>query len=436
MPTTTANLPNILTRTYNREDYFAPHERIMTKFLNEVEDFPDGGKPLGVERRFAIRTADSHATGGTPEGGDLPAFAPPQVLQAVVTAIQVSASCSWSELMLMVATGEGTLGEDIIDDHVKMTTRNLMTHLNFLTLGHGTGRLAVVETTTAAVTTFVARNPEGVLQLRKGMTIDFFDTDTGGSKQGATETITAINFETRTVTIGNSRSLTAGWGIYRALSASVSSYGIAPFGLRGITDNGALTATQFGITRSTNPDINATVLTAGGGRQSYSEKLVRKGLNRIFFQTGLDADEIWMNEGIVSEHLNHLTGNRVYNVGPGSADVPKYRIGHNEMDLGFQHNGKFIPFKVEGDLPANELICISKSLFRRHILRKANWVGDGVGPEGSPGAVLMQSPASTGQSYALAKIAGMLWVGNIAHLQPKANTAEREIFDEELAGDV
>jgi len=25
MATTTANLPNILTRTYNREEYFAPH---------------------------------------------------------------------------------------------------------------------------------------------------------------------------------------------------------------------------------------------------------------------------------------------------------------------------------------------------------------------------------------------------------------------------
>ena len=79
MPTTTANLANILTRTYNREEYFAPHERVMTKFYDAVEDFPDGGKPLGAERRFAIRTADSHATGGTAESGDLPTFNPPQI---------------------------------------------------------------------------------------------------------------------------------------------------------------------------------------------------------------------------------------------------------------------------------------------------------------------------------------------------------------------
>jgi hypothetical protein len=433
VPTTTANLPNLLTRTYNRERYFAPHERVMTKFLDGVEDFADGGKPLGTERRFAIRTADSHATGGTAEMGDLPAFSPPQVLQAAVTAIQVSASCSWSELMLLVATGEGTLGEDIIDDHVKMTTRNLMTQLNFLTLGHGTGRLAVVESSTTTLTTFVVRNPEGVLQLRKGQLIDFFDLDTGGSKQGASQTIVSINFETRTVTIDASRSLTAGWGIYRALSTSVSSYGIAPFGLRGICDNGALTATQFGITRSASPDINATVLNAGGGRQSYSEKLLRKGCNRIFYQTGLEPDAIWMNEGVRSEHLNALTGSRVYNV--TGNEVPGYRTG-NKMQLGHEYNGKFIPFTVEGDLPANELYILTTNLFRRHILRKANWVGDGVGPEGSGSAVLMQMPGSAGQTYALGKVAGQLWVGNIAHLQPKANTAEKEIFDEELAGDV
>lgn len=433
MPTTTANLPNLLTRTYNRERYFAPHERVMTKFLDGVEDFADGGKPLGTERRFAIRTADSHATGGTAESGDLPAFSPPQVLQAAITAIQVSASCSWSELMLLVATGEGTLGEDIIDDHVKMTTRNLMTQLNFLTLGHGTGRLAVVEAGTVGVTTFVARNPEGVLQLRKGQLIDFFDVDTGGAKQGASYTIVAINFETRTVTLSAVATLTAGWGIYRALSTTVSSYGIAPFGLRGICDNGALTATQFGITRSASPDINATVLNAGGGRQSYSEKLLRKGCNRIFYQTGLAPDAIWMNEGVRSEHLNALTGSRVYNV--SGNEVPGYRTG-NKMELGHEYNGKFIPFTVEGDLPANELYILTTNLFRRHILRKANWVGDGVGPEGSGSAVLMQMPASSGQSYALGKVAGQLWVGNIAHLQPKANTAEKEIFDEELAGDV
>jgi hypothetical protein len=433
--TTTANLPNILVRTYNREGYIAPHERHMAKFYDTTEDFEDGGKPVGSARYFGIRTKDSHATGGTAEAGDLPTFSAPSVLQASVTGVQVSASVAWSELMMLVGQAEGSIyAEDIIDDHVKMTVRNMMTRLNSLTLGHGTGRLAAVQTTTTSATTFIARLPEHVLQLREGMLVDFYDTDTSGSKQGASQTIVSINFETRTVTINNGRSLTADWGIYKALSSTVSSYGVAPNGLRGIVDDGDLAATIFGITRSSNPQVNATELNASGGLQDYTEKLVRKGINRIFFQTGLEPDEIWMNQGILSEHLNHLVGDRIYQLGPND-NVPKYRIGQNLMDIGFQHNGRFIPFKIESDLPARELFIITKNLFRRHVLRKANWIGDNIGPDGSPTAVLMQAPASAGQTYSLQKIAGMLWVGNMAHLQPKANTVINEISDEELAGD-
>lgn len=434
-PTSTANLPNILTRTYNRENYFAPHERSMAKFYDGTEDFPDGGKPLGVERRWGIRTKDSHAAGGTAESGDLPAFNPPSVLQAAIAAITVAAAVAWSEVMLSVGQGEGILNTtDIIDDHVKMTTRNIMSALNRLSLGHGTGRMAVVEATTSAATTFVCRNPEHVLQLREGMTIDFFDTDTGGSKQGATETISSINFETRTVTIGNARTLTAGWGVYKALSSTVSEYGIAPTGMRAVVDNATLAASVFGITRSSNPQVNATVLTAGGGTQAYSEKLVRKGLNRIFFSTGLEGEEIWTNRGVVAEHLNHLTGTRVYTVGPGD-NTPKYTIGADQEQIAFQHNGKKIPFKIDPDLPARELAILTRSLFRRHILRKTSWVGDGSGSDGSSSPILMQAPGTGANTYALQKVAGLVWMGNFGHLQPKANTRITEIADEELAGD-
>lgn len=433
--TSTANLPNILVRTYNREGYIAPHERHMAKFYDTTEDFEDGGKPLGSARYFSIRTKDSHATGGTAEGGDYPTFTAPSMLQASVSAVFVSAAVAWTELMMLVGQAEGSINaEDIIDDHVKMTVRNMMTRLNSLTLGHGTGRLAAIQDSTTSLTTFVCRLPEHVLQLREGMLIDFYDADTSGSKQGASQTIQSINFETRTVTIDNGRSLTAGWGIYKALSTSVSSYGVAPNGLRGIVDDGDLAATLFGITRSTDPQVNATELNAGGGLQDYTEKLVRKGINRIFFQTGLEPDCVIMNQGILSEHLNHTVGDRMYTVAPGE-NVPKYRIGQNLQEIGFQHNGRFIPFKIESDLPARELFILTKNLFRRHVLRKSNWTGDNIGPDGSPTAVLMQAPASTGQTYSFQKVAAMFWAGNIAHLQPKANTVINEISDEELAGD-
>jgi len=434
--TSSANLPNLLVNTYTRPDYIVPHERAMAVFYSETDDFPDGGKPIGKGRTWGVRTKDSHAAGGTAEGSDLPAFTQPAILQLTVTAIQIAASVAWTELMLMVGSGEGVItAEDVIDDHVQMTTRNIMSALNRLTLGHGTGRMAVVETTTSSSTTFVCRNPEGILQLRENMTIDFFDTDTGGTKQGATETIVSINPRTRTVTIGNARSLTATWGVYKALSSTVSEYGVAPMGLRGWNDNATLAATVGTQARSSNPQLNAQVFTANGGTQSYSEKLVRTGINSVWFATGAQVEEIWTNQGIVSQHLNHLTGQRVFTVSPGE-NVPRYRIGHDEKDLCFHHNGRDIPFRVDSDLPAREMHLIVKSLYQRHVLRKPNWVGDGIGPDGSVSPVLLQAPGTAANTYALQKVAGMLAALNYGHKMPKAGCAIKEIFDEELAGDV
>lgn len=426
--TTTSSLSNILTRTYGREDYIAPHERVMAKFYDSLEEVP--GTPIyGTAQFFPIFTADSWSVGSVAEAGDLPVFNPPQVLQAQVSPIQIAAALAFSELMAAVGQADGLIAaKDIIDYHVKMTVRDLMARINWFTLGHGTGRLAVVDASTVASTTFVCRNPEHVLQLRKGMIIDFYNLDTGGALQ-LSDTITAINFETRTITTTNANTLTAGWGVYQS-----KTYGVATNGLRGIADNATLAASIFGLTRSTNPDVNATVLNAGGGLQSYSEKLVRKGINRIKFLTGLEPDEIWLNQGMISEHLNHLTGSRIYQVTVND-NVPKYRIGQNEQDLGFQNNGKFIPFKVDNDYPARELAIITKFLFRKHMTRKPNWVGDNVGPDGSATPYLFQAPASTGQNYALAKVAGMLAIFNITHRQPKANTRITECADEELAGD-
>lgn len=431
MAVSVATVPNILAYTYNRDRYIAPHERFMTKFYDGVQDWPQPPGAIGRGRVFEVVTADSHAAGGVAESASLPEFNDPTVINCTLTAIEIAASLQFSELIAAVGKEDGLVSKvDVIDRFVRMTTRNFMSALNRHTLGHGTGRMAVIQDTTDTLTTFVCRNPESLYQLRVGMTIDFYDTDTSGSKQGNTETISALNFETRTVTIGNARTLTAGWGVYKNIETSTptSEYGVAVMGLRGMADNGTLAATYHAQLRATYPALNATVLSSAG---SYSEKLVRKSVNRIRFQTDLDPDEIWCNEGIIGEHLNHLTGNRMYTIsGDG---VPSYQIGQQESKLGFMTGGKLIPFKVDRDLPNGEFIVCTKSLFRRHIARKANWIGDGISPDGSEAPFFMQTPGTA--TYKLSKTGGMLWIGNLAHLQPKALTRTTGVGDEELAGD-
>lgn len=418
---------NILAHTYSEEKYLAPHERFMTKFWDTVQDFEDGGEPVGTDRIWEVVTGDSHSAVAGAEGADLPTFNAPTSIQCLISALQYMASVAWTDLILSVAKAPGLVTKmNVIDRYVEMTTRNFYQMLNRHTLTHNTARIGVVEATTSSATTFVCRNPEHVLMFRVGLPIDFYDTDTSGSKQAASEAVQAINFETRTITIANARSLTAGWSIYRA-----GEYGLGMTGLMGIVDNATKQASVFGQARSSYPALNATVLTASGGTQPYSEKLVRKALNRIFYLSGVEATEIWTNRGIIGEHLNSLTGNRIFmQTGDG---VPSYQTGAKEEKLGFVHAGKTIPFKVESDLPARALFAIHKPYFRRHILRKPSWIGDDTGADGASSPILMQAPATT--TYSTNKIAGLLGFLAMANVQPKANAAVVEIADEELAGD-
>lgn len=428
------SVAEILAIDYGRENYLAPHERFICKFYDKVQDFEDGGAVVGLKRTFEIVTADSHAVAGTAEGEDLPEFAAPDSINCDVSAVQIAGTVAWSDLMLKIGKGQGLITKvDIVDRYVKMTVRNLYSALNRQSLGHGTGRMAVVESATVASTTVPVRNPEHVYQLRKGMKIDFYDADTGGSKQGDTETIQSISIDGRSFVIGNARSLTQGWGIYKAKSSSVSEYGIAINGLRGMADNGQLTASIFGVTRSTTPDINANVLMSQGGKHAYSEALLRKAANKITAQIDMDPDLIICNEGIISEHLNHLTGSRVYQV--TGDDVPSYQVGAKEAKLAFHYHGKAIPFLVDRDYPNGELTMVCTEVFRRHVTSKAGWVGDDTGADGSSTPVLMQAPGTGSNTYALQKLAGVVWVGNLACTQPKALVRVPEINDVELAGD-
>lgn len=444
---TTSNLAGVLLRSYTRKDWFAPFERLKTPFLDSIEKF-DNEAPLGVGRFFELWLQDSHNTGSVAESGNLPALDVPNVQQGSVTGIQVAADMGLSELMLSAGRGNGTFGRDVINRLVQITTRNLMTNINRLTLGHGTARLGVVNASTSAATTFVAALPEASFKAREGMRISFYDTDTGGTIQDVdagggnvgTVKITYINPATYTLTIDFAATLTAGWGFYQSLSdtasattASTTTYGVATNGLRGIVDNATYATSIFTLSRNTYPDLNAQVIDSTPNLQPYSEALVRKAINLAYMASGADTEALWCNRGVISEHLNSVVGDRRYNVPVDSGSVPGYKIGYDPKKLAFQYKGKDISFNVDEDLPARELFGVTTSLFKKHVLRDASWVGDDSGPDGSTSPILLQTPATT--TYALSKIAGMLWIGNIAHSSPKSNFVIRNIADAELAGD-
>lgn len=428
---TTTGFANILTVAYNREKYIAPHERFMTPFYDSVEDFADGGKPLGRQRSFFVQTGNSHSYSYVAESGNYADYTASTGLEAYVVAKEIEATLKMSTLMQLSGQGEGMMVQsDIIDQQVKSTTQDLMTALDLFTLANDAGRIAVVDATVATSSTFTAALPQSVFMLRKNQLLDFY---TGSSVGEQGKKVGYVNYSTRLVTFASGVTLnaTAGDGVYIQ-----NSYGTGIFGLRAIVDDGTDAGTTiFGITRSTSPEVNATLINPGDGLQTYSEELVRQGCVTAKMQVGVAPDAMWCNEGVVAAHFASLTGNRVFTVGNGDSGVPKYRGGGNVDQAGVYFDGKLIPFKVDNNLPARELSLVHTPYFRRHVLKPPNWLGDNIGPEGAASPFFLQSPASSGQGYASAKIAGMNAFLNIANLQPRSCVRITGIADTLLAGD-
>jgi hypothetical protein len=324
----------------------------------------------------------------------------------------------------------------VLNDAVTMTARNVLFELNRqLVAGHGTGRMGTVETT-ATSATFTAALPEGALQFRRGQLIAQYDTDTGGTQSGNTVKVLDVNYQTRAVLTDESITWTAGYSIYRALSETVNAYGTGLNGLRNIGDNGTLTSTLFGLTRSSTYGLNATVITSGAGSsgtQPFSEALVRNALARPVFNTGTHPDEIWMNLGIAYEHLNEAVQNKMFII--NGAGVPDYPIGYNKKNVGgINMGGTQVPYRIDLVYPAREFVAVKKADFRKHELRKLSWLGDGSGPGGAESVQLLQGLTSS--QYNLTKIAAMSWMGNISYKYPGNIVRVTEIADNLLAGDV
>jgi len=424
---------NILAVTYDRK-YIANYERLKAKFWDTVQKFQDGQPAYGQNRTWSIQTKGSHSARVVAEGGDYPAYSAPTWVQALVTNTQILGTVNMTELLGAISQSEGYLGEgmNLAGSLVKNGIKEGVLALNRQSLGYNTGRMAVVASTTDTSTTVPVRFPEGCFQIRENMSVDFYDTDTGGSIQGAAQ---AVVFKSESgpspyITIDAARTLTAAWGIYVS-----GEYGIAMQGLQQVVDDGTLTSTLFNLTRSTTPDINALVMSASDGLQPWSEQLVNQAIQYIVQRGDTEPDEIWSNDGMPAAQRDNLAGSRLFTIAPNQ-DVPSYGVGYNTDSLTYNYNGRKIPYKVDRNLPARSMYVITKSLFRKHVLKDLDWAKDGEAPgSGSGSPFWMQQPSSGGAGYKSAKVALFNAYVALGHTQPKLNALVTDVVDNLLCQD-
>lgn len=135
--------------------------------------------------------------------------------------------------------------------------------------GDGTGRIASVSTGATSTSQVV----DDVTHLRVGMYVDFYSSDgatkrnTAGERGGVQ--ITAINTTTKTLTLSASVATTTGDYVYRE-----DSKGAEMMGLHGIIDDGTVSATFQGLTRSSNTWLKSNLKGNSGANRALSLDLV------------------------------------------------------------------------------------------------------------------------------------------------------------------
>jgi len=417
----TSTWANELQRIYNRESLFEPMERHSTPCYDMFKE-ADDVEPLGAGLYFRLILNSANRVGTPSEGGDYPSGNTRTTLQGVVNGVQVASAFEISEMALSRTKGDGSFSGDGLHDPVVEAAQNLYSHIErLLVVSHGTGKLGEVESAVSTSTSVVCALPQGVQNLKAGMVVDFYDLDSGGSAVATSCTISSITRSTRTLTLSATTNLSGGESIYIA-----GYYGVAPYGLRGIIDDGDLMASYYGNLRSSYPRLNAVMDETGSASspQTYSEKLVRKLIHEIMQEVDMPPTDIVCNSGVIGAHLDSTIPDRQYIF--AGKNVPSYGVGYDEGQLFFQYQNNKLPFRIFRDVPARELWVMNRKTFRKHTLRKPDWLGTGSD---------MLKPVPGTNTYKLAYQACMLANLNISCRVPKANGGIRYLKDEEIAGD-
>jgi hypothetical protein len=404
--TTNSLIAGSLKRHYPKQ-FFKVLENEELTLLNLCDALEDW-KAIGDATYFPFyistpKNISASSTGDT----TIRAAAQRQEVQGSVTPVEIVGNFEISDYTKNTATAAGSFNGGELARETEETSQGLAKMINrYLASSHGTGRLAMVDASTVASTSFVAAvteaRPYGVSNLMVGDVIDIYDTDSAGAAQYSAVTITNIDRSTRTVTTGTSMTLTAGWSIYRA-----GAYGLSINGLRNLIDNGTAAATIHGQIRATYNALNAVYLNiySGGVATDLTEEQVRQTLNQVHANGGR-PDTAVCNPGVADAYLRINATLRQYIVPNG--DLFESKVGTpNKMSVGFRDLNLSVVREVNA-LP-RAFYMLRKGDLKKVIARDMGWYDE-------DGEMVRMSIASG--AYKTSWSAAMGWLGNICNPSP------------------
>lgn len=433
----TAAVSGWLKRQYASKNYFKPFQNDFTPTLNDLDECPDES-PDGSGWFFPLFMSSAQNWRAGAEGSAMADVLAASEVPGSVTAQEFKGTVQLTEFLKRAGSAKGHFNGGNLAHQMKMITTDITKAMQrFAVLGHGTGRLGVVDDAVVTANTVKLRLNESWHGLAEQMRLDIVDLDTGGAVQVTNRTVSSIDKVSKGITgagaintyagiatlSGAPFSATAGWGLYRS-----GDYGGNIFnGIRGIVQDGNLSASYFGNTYAANPKLKAQVLANNGSPRDISEDLMRQ-MADLIYHAGDEIDSIRCNTGVMNAIGALQTGDKRYAVGKGEG--PKFRLGWGEGDLLFSYDKQTAVIKKDPQIPAREMFFLAlKDTFYKHTLAELGWLDKG-GSEG----VLHLTPASGG-GFDYSWTALLYAACNVSCVRPTGNGVIRDVADVGLAGD-
>ncbi len=277
----------------------------------------------------------------------------------------------------------------IIANSVAKGTMALKKSFNRMFFGDGTGVIGAYSSGTGT-TSIVLLAPYGARKIAKRARIQFYDsTLVTARNSGQIFTVASVDKSTRTIVLDAAPTLSAGDLVVFANSVNASFNG-----LDNLIGN---SGTIHGLSRSTYPALNATVLSASSAALSAS--LLDQLGNTMAYKTGMEKQEgltmIW-SPAQKQAYLNL------------GYELKQFVGAGGKLDLGFDgvtHSG--IPSIFDVDADDSKVYMVNFDQIKRFQLLP-------VGPQEKGGSILFQRNASSGQGHADAfnvYLAGKMQIG-------------------------
>lgn len=433
----TAAVAGWLKRQYAQKTWFKPYQNDLVPMLEDLDECPDEA-PEGSGWFVPLYVASGQNWRAGAEGSVTSDVAAPIEQQGQVNAQEFKGTVALTEFLKRAGSAKGHFNGGALAQQMKSVTTDLMKAMQrFFVIGHGTGRLAIVDGTTVGTNQFQCRLPLTGVGLGRNMRFDVFDLDTAGALQLSNRSITAIDRTTfgingggtvntfgATVTFsGAVASLTQGWSVYRS-----GDYGgnIAQ-GIRALIQDGSISSSFLGVPFATEPGLKANILSAAGTPRAYTETLLRELIDQIFHVGGGTVDSLRCNSGVMNEVAAVSIPDKRYPVMGGA--FPKFVQGWREGDLTFAYDKAQAVFRKDPQIPARTLYAINfKDGFYKHTLADMGFLDKG-GADG----VLHLTP--NGTSFETSWTAVLYAACNISCYNPSLQGALFDLIDSGLGGD-